>query len=124
MERVRAPKFTSVPSSIFVAAITWSFLRPSMTSGAHFAISSRLSDQLMSLNNGHDFMASYRVFRKRILSSPQTRLMCGTCLMNCDGSGKHFFCTRYAQTSLDISYASEILIAFDTSTLPSDFSGV
>ncbi|MCY1528984.1 hypothetical protein D9M68_641080 [compost metagenome] len=79
--RVISPKLTSVPMAMRVAATFWSAWRPFIASGTHCLICSGSSEYSMPRNSELCCRAAWRFLRKAMLSSPQTKLMCGTLLM-------------------------------------------
>jgi hypothetical protein len=68
--------------------------------------------------------ASYLFFRYATFSSPHTKLMCGTVLMNRLGWGSIPSPTRYAQNWRDTWNCSLTFTALEMSIVPSGSSGV
>src|SRR5471032_3566531 len=76
-----------------VAATFCAGSRPSITAGIHCLICSGSSEYSIPRNNVLSYRAAKRLRRKSIFSSPQTKLMCGTLLMNERGLFSTPFCT-------------------------------
>ena len=77
-----APKSTSVPEAMRVAAIGCDFLRPGTMSGVQERMVRASVENSMPANSGWSLSASYRLRRYSTLASPHTKLMCGVELMN------------------------------------------
>jgi hypothetical protein len=122
-ERASAPKFTSVPRSIRVAATGTLGSRPSITSGIHSAIWPRSSVYSRPAKSGDRDSASARA-RRYATSSPVTNDRCGTSRRNVDSAGSSPHSASALHSSRLCANCAAMLIAFLQSTLPSVPRGV
>ena len=119
-----APKSTSVPEAIRVAAMGCDLLRPGIMRGAHWRMVRASVENSMPWKSGWSLSASYRLRRYSTFFSPHTKLMCGVALIKDSGSGSAPLPTRYDQNCRDTWNCSFTLTALEISIDPSARSGV
>lgn len=119
-----APKSTSVPATVRLAATRALGLRFFARSGVHSAMRSRSSVNSISSKSGCSARAATRFFRYSMFALPLTKVMCGAVLMKLCGSGNAPCSTRYDQYCRLTWNCSLIETALSALTVPSGFSGM
>ncbi len=124
MLRVSAPKLTSAPRAMRVAATGLAPARPSMTSGIQRASSARSSLYSRPSNSGEVISCAKRARRNATFASPSTNDRCGTGRMKDGWSGRSPAATSDRHSARLVANWPAIAYALPQATLPSGAGGV